>query len=198
MVGNDRNTPSSQSSPACVFLFFFFSSSESFYGIFSSVETVPVIFIKQTKGSNGINQEQSPSLRLSVKFVRRFLHLLFPLVFFFTLARGDPLVKCCKIGLCLSCVLKSLCVEIPDLLSALSFPTDSATQKGFQLLSEELSSNMQNLTVSIVAYYDIQKEQPTIWDAKIRPKCACRRVFLFSFCVFFIDSRTIIRFIVSN
>lgn len=56
------------------------------------------------------------------------------------------------------------------------------------------------LTVTIVAYYDIQKEQPTIWDAKIRPKCVHAGVYVCVFCVFFflIHSRMIIRFIVSN
>lgn len=41
---------------------------------------------------------------------------------------------------------------------------------------------MQKLAVTIVAYYDIQKEQPTIWDAKIRPKCVHAGV-----CVFFLS-----------
>lgn len=54
------------------------------------------------------------------------------------------------------------------------------------------------LTVTIVAYYDIQKEQPTIWDAKIRPKCVHAGMFYFFLFIFFIDSRMIIRFIVSN
>jgi len=54
------------------------------------------------------------------------------------------------------------------------------------------------LTVSIVAYYDIQKEQPTIWDAKIRPKCACRHVFPTVSFFIIIHFRMIIRFIVSK
>lgn len=55
--------------------------------------------------------------------------------------------------------------------------------KAFSLLSEELcslSTNMQKkLAVTIVPYYGIQKEQPTIWDAKIRPKCVHAGVCFF-------------------
>lgn len=94
-----------------------------------------------------------------------------------------PTIKCWRNCLWLSSVLKSLWVKIPDLCWRFSSPL---IRRAFWLLSEELSSNMQKkLTVTIVAYYDIQKEQLTIWDAKIRPKSVNAGVFFFFHLCFF-------------
>lgn len=150
--------------------------SERFHSLFSSVEA----------GLNSLcnfhQANKGKQWYKSVKSGRRFLHL----TLCFTQACNDPLLNAGKAAF--DCHPFWSPFEWKYLIFRLRFPSPLIHQlKAFWLLSEELSSNMQKkLTVTIVAYYDIQKEQLTIWDAKIRPKCMhAGRFFSVCVCVFF-------------
>ncbi len=163
---------------------FFFSCLQRCYSLFSSVESGlnnPCNFHQANKGKQWYK---------SVKSARHFLHL----TLCFAQACADPLLNAGKaairfeVPLCgntWSCV----CAFLPHWF--LGSKISDCFLKNFPQICRRNS-------VTIVAYYDIQKEQLTIWDAKNRPKCMHAGMF-FSVCFFFfIDSRMIIRFIVSN